>query len=89
MKIHWKILVIGKVQGVWFRKSTQQEARKLGLTGTVKNQEDGSVYIEVEGEETAMKEFLAWCSIGSELANVQHLKMTKGEPCDYNSFNIV
>jgi acylphosphatase len=43
MKIHSKISVIGKVQGVWFRKSTQLEARKLGLTGFVSNEDDGSI----------------------------------------------
>lgn len=89
MKIHWKISVIGKVQGVWFRKSTQHEARKLGLTGFVKNEKDGSVYIEVEGEESALKTFVGWCSCGPELANVQCLNMSKGEPCDYNSFDIL
>ena len=89
MKIHSKISVIGKVQGVWFRKSTQLEARKLGLTGFVRNEDDGSVFIEVEGEEPALKTFIGWCSRGPELANVQELNMTKGEYNGYNSFDIL
>ncbi len=88
MKIHWKIAVFGKVQGVWFRKSTQQEARKLGLNGSVKNLEDGSVFIEVEGDEPAMSEFLGWCSHGPQLADVQQLKLTKAEVLGFNSFEI-
>ena len=89
MKIHWKISVIGKVQGVWFRKSTQHEARKLGLTGFVKNEKDGSVYIEVEGEESALKTFIGWCSCGPELANVQNVEMNRGELQEFNSFDIL
>ena len=88
MKIHWEISVIGKVQGVWFRKSTQLEARKLALIGFVKNEKDGSVYLEVEGEEAAVSEFVAWCTHGPELADVQSLKMIKGELLEFNSFDI-
>ncbi|MDA7836128.1 acylphosphatase [Salibacteraceae bacterium] len=88
MKIHWKISVIGEVQGVWFRKSAQHEARKLGLTGFVKNEKDGSVYIEVEGTESAVSEFIAWCSHGPELANVQSVNMIKGEHQEFKSFDI-
>ena len=44
------IKVYGKVQGVWFRKSAQQKALALGLRGFCKNMEDGSVYIEAEGD---------------------------------------
>jgi acylphosphatase len=46
---HYQITVSGKVQGVWFRKSTQDKARELGLRGFVRNQPDGSVYIEASG----------------------------------------
>ena len=77
------------MQGVWFRKSTQHEARKLGLTGFVKNEKDGSVYIEVEGEESSLKTFIGWCSSGPELANVQYVEMNRGEFQEFNSFDIL
>jgi len=88
MKVHWKITLLGKVQGVWFRKSTQHEARKLGLTCFVKNEKDGSVYIEVEGEEAAVSEFVAWCSHGPDLASVKNVSMTKSDLEGFNSFVI-
>ncbi len=51
MKRHLDIHISGKVQRVFFRKNAAAQARKLGLTGFVKNEDDGSVYIETEGEE--------------------------------------
>ena len=52
-----QIIVTGKVQGVWFRDSTLKKAHELGVKGFVKNQPDGSVYIEAEGTPSAIKEF--------------------------------
>lgn len=49
MKLQFNITVEGKVKGVWFRKHTQIKAKELGLNGIVKNQKDGSVYIEAIG----------------------------------------
>tara|TARA_B110000046_G_C12811866_1_gene321608 strand:+ start:395 stop:664 length:270 start_codon:yes stop_codon:yes gene_type:complete len=88
MKIHWKISLFGKVQGVWFRKHTLKEAEELGLKGFVKNLNDGSVYIEVEGEEAVVSKFVAWCSRGPELANVKKVSMTKSDLQGFNSFVI-
>ncbi|MBL4736088.1 MAG: acylphosphatase, partial [Flavobacteriales bacterium] len=59
--IHYKIRIEGKVQGVWFRASTRDEAGRLGLRGFVRNEPDGSVYAEVEGEENEINEFVKWC----------------------------
>lgn len=68
-----QITVHGKVQGVFFRKSTELEARKLGLTGYVKNQANGTVYIEASGDPNALAEFLNWCHQGPRLARVDRL----------------
>ena len=67
------INVIGKVQGVYFRASTKQQADKLGLKGTVQNLSDGSVQIEVVGEETILEKFQHWCCVGPEKAVVDKL----------------
>lgn len=67
------IIVKGKVQGVFYRKTTYKKAIELGLTGWVKNLRDGSVEIEVEGPESQMLEFVAWCSKGPKNAEVTHL----------------
>ena len=48
---HWNFRISGKVQGVFFRDSTQTEADRLGLKGIIRNESDGTVYAEVEGKE--------------------------------------
>jgi len=68
-----KISIHGKVQGVWFRASTKGKADELGLTGIVKNEKDGSVYVEACGAEAALNDFEQWCWEGSELAKVEEV----------------
>ncbi len=70
-RIH--IVVYGRVQGVFFRASTQREARRLGLTGWVKNRPDGSVEIVAEGDEDQVKDLLAWAQHGPTTARVDRL----------------
>ncbi len=65
-----RISVSGRVQGVFFRANARREARRLGLTGFARNEPDGSVNIEVQGEESSLKKFLAWAGHGSGLARV-------------------
>lgn len=60
----------GRVQGVAFRASTASEARALGLTGWVQNQEDGTVVLEAQGEPAAVAALLAWCDHGPPAARV-------------------
>lgn len=68
-----KIVVSGRVQGVYFRKYTCDQAIKLGVVGLVKNLPDGSVYIEAEGEEQALETFIQWCHKGPVLAKVNRV----------------
>ncbi|PSO44411.1 MAG: acylphosphatase, partial [Parcubacteria group bacterium QH_9_35_7] len=70
MEKHYKIIISGRVQGVFYRKNTKQKAQKLGLTGYVKNMPDGTVKIEVEGEEEKLEKLTEWCHQGSPAANV-------------------
>lgn len=65
------IHVYGIVQGVFFRYSMRKLARKLGVTGFVKNMPDGSVYIEAEGPSDKLKELLKFAKIGPETAEVE------------------
>ncbi len=68
------IKVFGRVQGVFFRHSARHEAEKLGLRGFVKNEDDGSVYMEVEGEEENIRKFVEWCRKGPPFANVERVE---------------
>ncbi len=68
------IHVYGLVQGVFFRYTTRKIARKLGLTGYVKNLYDGSVYIEAEGPENKLIELLKFAKKGPDSAKVETIE---------------
>lgn len=68
---HLTVKIYGQVQAVGFRYSAGHVARQLGITGFARNEPDGSVYIEAEGEEVALKDFLSWCGKGPQLARVE------------------
>ncbi|MHA2288066.1 MAG: acylphosphatase [Promethearchaeota archaeon] len=68
------INVHGHVQGVFFRYTTRKVARKLGLTGYVKNLPDGSVYIEAEGSEDKLIELLKFAKKGPNSAIVESIE---------------
>lgn len=59
-----EIRVTGKVQGVWFRRSSQIKAGELHLKGSVRNEPDGSVLIRVFGAKPNLDLFLKWCNEG-------------------------
>ena len=86
--VHFKIRIEGKVQAVWFRVSTKEEADRLGLAGFVRNEPDGSVYVEVEGERGNLDAFVKWCHLGSEQSEVIKVSVHEGEIVGFRSFNI-
>ncbi len=65
-----QLIVRGRVTGVYFRASAQREARRLGVTGWVKNRNDGSVELLAEGDEDSIKEILSWAHHGPSAARV-------------------
>jgi acylphosphatase len=85
---HLKLNIRGKVQGVWYRKSTYEEATRLGLTGFVCNQPDGSVYAEAEGEEDILEEFVAWCKQGPMLASVTEVEIQEAALENFEAFSV-
>lgn len=62
--------VSGKVQGVWFRAGTQDQAKVLGLTGLARNLPDGRVEVWAFGEAEKLAALFEWLKQGPELANV-------------------
>ena len=64
------LLVMGNVQGVFFRNSTLEQAQSLSLTGWVQNLADGSVEITAEGQRYALEELVAWARRGPPAAEV-------------------
>ncbi|HEX8974696.1 MAG TPA: acylphosphatase [Patescibacteria group bacterium] len=71
MKKHIDITICGKVQGVTFRFSARIIAERMGIVGYAKNQDDGTVFIEAEGEEGDLGKFIDWCRRGPEEARVE------------------
>ena len=88
MRKHLNINISGFVQGVTFRQSAKTEADKLGLSGFAKNLPDGSVYIEAEGEEKKLEEFLAWCHQGPNFAKIEDVHIEQGPLKNYQGFTI-
>ena len=86
---HRTIHVQGHVQGVFFRQSTGQQARRLALTGTVRNNPDGSVTIEAEGLADALNQLEAWCHQGPPAARVSQVAVQPGPVRGYHEFEVV
>ena len=70
-----RMIVYGKVQGVFFRKHTQQKAIELNIIGFVKNQNDQSVLINACGEKENLDTFIDWCKHGPSRAKVSHFEL--------------
>ena len=86
----FKATVSGKVQGVWFRDSTRQEAIKLKVTGWVKNIPGGMVYLEAEGEEKNLKSLERWLHIGSPHSRVDIVDLQWIVPTNtYSTFKVI
>ena len=68
-----RIKVEGRVQGVFYRASTQSKALELGLSGWVKNQPDGSVLIEVQGNTEVLDKMIKWCKEVPIMARIDNL----------------
>lgn len=88
MKKHFTIRVSGLVQGVFFRASTKQKADSLKITGFVRNEPDGSVYIEAEGSDQDLKRFVQWCHQGPPNARVDECEVRDGDVSGYPVFEI-
>jgi acylphosphatase len=86
---HIDIKVTGKVQGVFFRASTKAVADQMGIRGFVKNEKDGSVYIEAEAEQFILDAFIDWCKEGPDKSAVDHVEISDGEFKDFRNFEVV
>lgn len=79
MMIKKQFLIYGRVQGVGFRFFTYREAQNIGVCGTVKNLNDGSVQVIAAGTESQIKQLYQWLQQGPKSAKVAHVLMQ-----DYN-----
>jgi acylphosphatase len=81
------IVVHGQVQGVFFRQSAQDTAEDLGVAGWVRNRDDGTVEMVVEGDDDAVERMVAWAREGSSQAQVTGVDVTDTDPQGLRSFD--
>ena len=87
---YYKLTVKGRVQGVFFRASTQKIANQLAITGTVKNTSAGHVEIIASGEQQSIQAFIQWCHKGSLPAKVTEVIVEPlVDTVDYKGFTII
>ena len=81
--------IIGRVQGVFFRDSTQRKATGLGLTGSAINLADGSVRVIAQGNEAEINELLNWLQVGPEMSVVERVdEVDIGDDLEVNDFTV-
>lgn len=82
------VRVTGRVQGVSFRYHAEREATRLGVTGWVRNEPDGSVAAHVEGDPGAVDAFVRWCHDGPSMAYVEHVDVRPADDQGMRSFRV-
>ena len=85
---HANIRTYGRVQGVFFRDSAKQKAIEFDLAGFARNEPAGTVYIEAEGEEEKLNEFINWCKEGPEGAFVGKIDITFSSVKNLSNFEL-
>lgn len=88
-KVHIDITLTGKVQGVTFRETTKYVADQSGIKGFVRNEKDGSLYIEAEGEQWELDSFVEWCNEGPDRAKVETCEVVQGELKNFTDFVVL
>ncbi len=86
--IRVRVVVKGRVQGVFFRDGCRSEARAAGVTGFVRNRHDGSVEAELEGPEAAVERVVAWCRTGPPRARVESVEVERIPPVGEPGFRV-
>ncbi len=85
-----QLIIRGRVTGVYFRASAQREAKRLGITGWVRNRNDGSVEIMAEGDEDVIKELVGWSHHGPTAARVDGVDVRwRGYSGEFSDFRIM
>jgi acylphosphatase len=88
MKVARHVRVTGRVQGVFFRAWTREQAQALGVAGWVRNCRDGSVEAHLEGEEQAVDELIGRLRAGPPSSRVEDVRCSDAAPEDCDGFEV-
>ena len=88
MRIRRTVVVRGRVQGVFFRGSAEQQARAVDVDGWIRNRPDGSVEAVFEGTPEAVETLVAWCRHGPRWARVDDLQVSQQPAAGLTGFEI-
>lgn len=88
MEKHYNIKIFGLVQGVFFRTTAKEHAEKLGIKGFARNDRDGTVYIEAEGEKDNLDKFIKWCYQGPSMAQVEKVIVKQDKLKKFSQFEV-
>jgi acylphosphatase len=84
-----RVVVRGEVQGVFFRDSTKKEAESRGVSGWVRNRDDGAVEAVFEGPADAVDGMVEWCRTGPSRAEVEDMDVSlEADPDDLDGFEV-
>lgn len=84
----YELYITGKVQGVYYRSSTQSKAQELGITGYVENLPDGRVHAVIQGRKDACRQLIDWCRQGPDRAQVSNVDISPISAPSYETFTI-
>lgn len=88
LRIRVRVQVSGRVQGVWFRRSTAEEAKVIGVDGWVRNLPDGRVEAVFEGSPEVVSLALDYVARGPENAVVEHVEVLPEMPEGVRGFTV-
>jgi acylphosphatase len=88
-EVRCRVVVSGRVQGVFFRDSARAQAQRLGVRGWVRNRSDRTVEIVAEGPRDVVDQFLDWCRVGPPRAQVTGIAVTDEVVAAERGFRIV
>ncbi len=83
-----RLVIHGRVQGVYFRDAMRREAQRLGVAGWVRNRSDGTVEAAVQGEPADVDAVVRWARRGPERAQVERVEI-KPDECSYTGFEVI
>lgn len=84
-----RVVVHGRVQGVFFRDSCRQQAERHRVTGWVRNEPDGSVGALFEGPRDAVDALVSWCHEGPPRARVDRVEAAQADPTGSTAFDVL